>query len=107
MVAFAILADCRKKIKENKKIDKIFDLSREMNNQRKMRLTVIPIVVGALGKVYRSLERSEIPVMLELWEMQNPPSLTSLQGLLWPRVVASDKILSMRQIELKCVFTLN
>ena len=33
----------------------------------------------------------EIPVMLELWEMQSTPSLLSLLGPLWPGGVAPDK----------------
>ena len=35
------------------------------------------------------------------------PSFPLLPGPLWPRVVASDRVLSMGQIELKCVFMLN
>ena len=42
----------------------------------------------------------EVPVMLELWEMQSTPSLPSLPGPFWPRVVAPDRVLSMGQIEL-------
>ena len=42
----------------------------------------------------------EAPVMLELWGMQSSPLLPSLQGLLQPGVVATDKVLSMRQTEL-------
>ena len=38
--------------------------------------------------------------MLELWEMQSTPSLASLPGPPWPRVVPLDKILSMGHIEL-------
>ena len=41
----------------------------------------------------------EALVMLELWEMQSTHSLPLLPGLLWPRVVAPDRILSMGQIE--------
>ena len=29
--------------------------------------------------------------MLELWGMQNTPSLPSLAGLLWPRMVGPDR----------------
>ena len=36
--------------------------------------------------------------------MQCTPSLPSLPGPLWPGVVATDKVLSMGQIELNCVF---
>ena len=33
----------------------------------------------------------EVPAMLELWGMWSTPSLPSLPGWLWPRVVAPDK----------------
>ena len=49
----------------------------------------------------------EAPVVLELWEMQNTPSLPSFLGPLCPRVVAPDRALSMDQIELNCVLMLN
>ena len=49
----------------------------------------------------------EVPVMLELWEMQSTPLLASLQGPLWPGMVVNDRILFMGQIELKCVLMLN
>ena len=45
--------------------------------------------------------------MLELWAMQSTPSLPSLPGPLWPGVVALDRVLSMGQIEVNCVFMLN
>ena len=38
--------------------------------------------------------------MLELWGMQNTPSLPLLPGSLRPGVVAPDRVLSMGQIEL-------
>ena len=44
--------------------------------------------------------------MLELWGMQCTPLLPSLPGPLEPKVVASDRVLSMGQIELNCVITL-
>ena len=40
------------------------------------------------------------PVMMELWGMWSSPSLLSLSALLWPRVAAPDRVLSMGQIEL-------
>ena len=36
----------------------------------------------------------EVPVMLELWEMQSTPSLPLLPGPLWPRMVSPDWALS-------------
>ena len=46
-------------------------------------------------------------VMFELCGMQSTPSMRSLAGPLWPRVVAPDSSLSMCQIELNYVITLN
>ena len=45
--------------------------------------------------------------MLGLWGMQSSPSLPLLPGLIWAGVVAPDRVLSMGQIELKCVLMLN
>ena len=42
----------------------------------------------------------EASVMLELWGMQSTPSVPSLPGPLWPKVVARDRVLFMGQIEL-------
>ena len=39
--------------------------------------------------------------------MWSTPSLLSLAGPLWPKVVASDRVLSMVQIEVNCVLMLN
>ena len=50
---------------------------------------------------------SEASVMLELWRMQINPLLSSLPGSLWPGEVEPDRVLSMGQIELNCVITLN
>ena len=39
--------------------------------------------------------------------MQSTPLLPSLTGLLWPRVVAPDRVLTMGQIEFNCILVLN
>ena len=49
----------------------------------------------------------DVRVMLELWKMQSTPSLPSLPGLLWPGVVAPNRVLPMGQIELSCLLLLN
>ena len=49
----------------------------------------------------------EVPVILELWEMQSTPSLPSIPGPLRPRVVVPNRVLCMGQIELNCVLMLN
>ena len=42
---------------------------------------------------------SEAPVILELWGMQSILSLPFFLGPLWPGMVASNRVLSMGQIE--------
>ena len=49
----------------------------------------------------------EAPVMLEFWGRWGIPSLPSLPGPHWPRVVAPSRVLSRSQIELNCVFMIN
>ena len=39
----------------------------------------------------------EVPVMMELWEMQNTPSLLLLPGPLWLGLVALDRALNNLQ----------
>ena len=55
IVRFAILADHRVKLKESKKRDKYVDFSREVKKFWTMKVTVIPIVIGALGTVTKGL----------------------------------------------------
>ena len=45
--------------------------------------------------------------MLELWGMQSNRSLPPLLDPLWPGVVVPDNVLSMDQLELNYVTTLN
>ena len=49
----------------------------------------------------------EVPVMLELWGKWSTHLLPLLPGLLRPRVVATDQVLSMGQTELNCILMLN
>ena len=46
-------------------------------------------------------------LMLELWVMWSTLSLPLLPDLLWPGVVAPDRVLSMGQIEVNCVLMQN
>ena len=45
--------------------------------------------------------------MLELRGMRRTPLLPSYSGPVWPRVVASDRVLSMGEIEVNCLLVLN
>ena len=49
IVDFAVSADHRVKLKESEKRDKYQDLARELKRLWNMKVTVIPIVIGALG----------------------------------------------------------
>ena len=46
-----LLADHRMKLKECEKKDKYLDLAREVKKLWNMKVTIIPIVIGALGTV--------------------------------------------------------
>ena len=54
MLHFAIPADCSVKIKENEKGYKYLDLARELKKWWNMKVTVIPIIIGALGTIPKS-----------------------------------------------------
>ena len=51
IVDFAVPADRRVKLKESEKKDKYLDLDRELKKLCNMKITIIPIVIGALGTV--------------------------------------------------------
>ena len=55
IVDFAVLADHRIKLKEKEKKDKYLDLARELKKLWNMKVTIIPIVIGAFGTVTKGL----------------------------------------------------
>ena len=52
---FAVPAGQRIKMKECEKKDKYFDLARELKKLRNMKVTIVPIAIGALGTVTKGL----------------------------------------------------
>ena len=58
---FAVLTDHRVKLKEREKKDKYLDLARELKQMWNMKVTVIPILIGALGTVTKEL----------VWELED------------------------------------
>ena len=52
---FAVSADNRVNLKENKKKYRYYDLGRELKKLWNMKVTLIPIVIGALGTVPKGL----------------------------------------------------
>ena len=55
IVAFAVPADHRIKLKECEKRDKYLNLARELKKLWNMKVTIIPIVIGAFGTVTKGL----------------------------------------------------
>ena len=55
LVDFAVPADHRINLKESKKKDKYLDLARELKKLWNMKVTIVPIVIGALGTVTKGL----------------------------------------------------
>ena len=55
IVDFAVPADHRIKLKECEKKDKYLDLAREVNKLWNMKVTIVPIVISALGTITKGL----------------------------------------------------
>ena len=55
IVDFAVLADHRIKLKESEKKDKYLDLARELKKLWNIKVTIIPIMVGAFGSINEGL----------------------------------------------------
>ena len=58
IVNFAVPADHRINLKESEKKDKYLDLARELKKLWNMNVTIVPIVIGALGTVNKGLLKS-------------------------------------------------
>ena len=55
IVDFVVPADHRIILKENEKKDKYLDLARELKKLWNMKVTIVPIVIGALGTITKGL----------------------------------------------------
>ena len=55
---FAVSADHRIYLKESEKKDKYLDLARELEKLWNMKVTIVPIVIGALGTITKGLLKS-------------------------------------------------
>ena len=58
IVDFAVSADHRINLKESKKKDKYLDLARDIKKLWNMKVTIVPIVIGALDTVTKGLLKS-------------------------------------------------
>ena len=55
IVDFAVPADHRINLKKSEKKDKYFDLARQLKMLWNMKVTIVPIVIGALGTITKVL----------------------------------------------------
>ena len=55
IVDFTVPADLRIKLKECEKKDKYLDLARELKKLCNMKVTIVPIVIGAFGTITKGL----------------------------------------------------
>ena len=55
IVDFAVLADHRINLKECAKKDKYLNLARELKKLWNMKITIMPVVIGALGTITKGL----------------------------------------------------
>ena len=73
IVDFAVSADHRIKLKECEKKDKYLDLARELKKLWNMKVSIVPIVIGAFGTVteglLKTLEEFEVSRRVETIQM--------------------------------------
>ena len=65
MTDFAIPFDARVDDKEVEKIEKYLDLARELKKVWNMKVTVVPLVVGALGTPAKALKKRLKIIVIE------------------------------------------
>ena len=82
-VDLAVRADSKVRIKESEKTDKYLDHVKELKKVRNMRVTVIPIVIEALGTVPKGLEKGmeELEIDGRIKTIQIPALLRSARIL--------------------------
>ena len=73
IIDFAVPTDHIKKLKECEKKDKYLDLAREMKKLWNMKVTIVPIVIGAFGTItkglLKGLEDLEVGRRVEIIQM--------------------------------------
>ena len=66
---FPVLADHRVKLKESEKKDKYLDLAKELKKLWNMKVTFIPIVIGALGTVTKGYLKGQEELVMR-WRVE-------------------------------------
>ena len=78
IVDFAVPADYRINLKECEKKDKYFDLARELKKLWNLKITIVPIVIGAFGTITKGLLKG-----LEDLEVGGRVETIQMTALLW------------------------
>ena len=83
------------KVKENEKVKKFLNLARKVKRLRNMKLTVIPIVFGALGTIQKNMEKrlDELKIKVRIKTIQTTAPLNQTRIL--------RRVLEQRVEELK------
>ena len=96
IVDFAVLADHRIKLKECEKKDKYLDLARELKNLWNMKVTIVPIAIGAFGTVtkrlLKGLENLKVGGRVEIIQTTTLLRTTRILG----RVLKTWNLLSLK-----------
>ena len=94
---FDIPADFKVKIKEKEKKEKYFELAKELRKLWNMKLTVIPVIIGALRTVPKGMERrlKELEIGERIDTIQHTALLRS-GGILRIVLVTLEDFLSLR-----------
>ena len=83
IVDFAVPSDHRIEIKEREKIEKYQDLKREVQKLWNMKAKIIPIVIGALGTIPKTLQKQldQIESSIAINQMQTTVLLNTARIL--------------------------
>ena len=79
VVDFAVPADHRIEVSQQRKIENFQDLKRELQKLWNLKISMAPVVIGALGTIPKSLEkhRNELNVEINISQMQTTILLNS------------------------------
>ena len=79
VVDFAVPADHRIEVSQQRKIENFQDLKRELQKLWNLKISMAPVVIGAFGTIPKSLEkhRNELNVEINISQMQTTILLNS------------------------------
>ena len=95
IVDFAVPADYRINLKESEKKDKFLDLTRALKKLWSMKVTIVPIVIGALGTITKGLLKGleDLEVSGRVETIQTTALLRTARILRWVLETLGDVLL--------------